>query len=98
VEVLVRIEAHLPPDMDEDARRRLLEHERQEGEALVEEGILYAIWRLPGSLANVGIWRVEDADHLAAVLIRLPIVAYANVRAELPATHPLRTPGVPSAA
>lgn len=93
MDVLVRIDVTLPPAMDGEFRQRLLAEERQAGEKLVDAGVIHAMWRVPGRLANVGIWRVPDGAALDQALGSLPLLAWATVETELLAPHPLHTAG-----
>ncbi|KIF73115.1 muconolactone delta-isomerase [Streptomyces sp. 150FB] len=89
MEFLVEIVTELPPDMPETARAALLARERERGAALRDAGTLRRIWRLPGRLANVGIWSVPDADALHEALTSLPVQPYARITVTALAGHPL---------
>jgi hypothetical protein len=52
VDFLVEIEVALPADLDEDRRSALVAAELERGSALARAGVLRAIWRVPGRLAN----------------------------------------------
>jgi muconolactone D-isomerase len=67
----------------------LIAAERRIGQALMEEGTLIRIWRLPGQRANVGIWRAEDATQLVAQLERLPLRSWLDAEVVALATHEL---------
>ena len=67
----------------------LIATERRIGQALIEEGTLVRIWRLPGQRANVGIWRAENATRLAAHLERLPLRPWLDAEVVALATHEL---------
>lgn len=89
MEFLVEIAVALPPDMPADQRAELLARERDRGLALRAEGTLTRIWRLPGRLANVGIWSAPDAEALHEALTSLPVMPYATVSVTVLARHPL---------
>lgn len=89
MEFLVEIGVSLPPAMDDRERLALLERERDRGEELVAEGAIVRIWRLPGRLANVGIWSAEDATALHQRLSSLPVWPYSEVSVTALAEHPL---------
>jgi muconolactone D-isomerase len=90
VEFLVHIEVRLPPDIDAARRAELLADERQRGSELIERGTIVRIWRIPGTLANYGIWQGADADEVHAAIADLPLFPYfATVEVTALATHPL---------
>ena len=86
---LVRIEITLPPDMNEEERRSLLEAEQAVGRQLVERGVIAAIWRLPGRRANVGIWHASDATELHGLISSLPLLPWMKVEVTELAMHDL---------
>jgi len=89
VEFLVAIEINLPPDLGDERRRSLLEAEAVRGRALAQAGILRAIWRVPGRLANRAVWSAPDATALHEVLSSLPLWPYMDVAVTALARHSL---------
>jgi muconolactone D-isomerase len=89
MEFLVRIEVRLPPEMPEDRRRGLLEAESARGRELIADGSLVRIWRVPGRLANISLYRADDATQLHALISSLPLYPWLDVSVEALATHPL---------
>jgi muconolactone delta-isomerase len=89
VDYLVEIEVGLPGDYDVAQRSALLEAERQRATALAEAGVLRAIWRVPGRLANRAIWSAADATALHDLLVSLPLWPYMDVKVTPLATHPV---------
>ena len=89
MEFLVEIEVRLPTDVPEErlAALRAAEHDR--GTALAEAGTVRAIWRVPGRLANRGIWEAPDATALHDALVSLPLWPYMTVTVTALAKHPL---------
>lgn len=86
---LVRIAVNLPPTMPEVERAALLERERERGRELKAEGTIEDMWRVPGRLANVGIWRTPDATALHAALTSLPVWPWTTIEVEPLADHHL---------
>jgi muconolactone D-isomerase len=84
---LVRISIVLPPDMSDDERAELVARERARGRALKDAGTIQDMWRLPGQLANVGIWRAENATGLHEALTSLPLWRWAGVEVTALADH-----------
>lgn len=88
-EFLVRIRVNLDPGLDADTRQALTSAERARGEELVRGGSVRAIWRIPGTAGNVGIWLAEDATALNALLSSLPLFLYMDIEVTALAEHPL---------
>jgi muconolactone D-isomerase len=74
------------PDLDD-----LVQREREAGAALLAEGTLCRIWRLPGERANVGVWSAPDATALHAHLAHLPLWPWLDAQVVALATHELET-------
>jgi muconolactone D-isomerase len=89
VEFLVEIEVRMPPELEEGMRAGLVRDELARGIELARAGILRAIWRVPGRLANRGIWTAADATELHAALVSLPLWPYMEVTVTALAQHPL---------
>ena len=67
----------------------LLEAEFARGSELAAAGVLRAIWRVPGRLANRGIWSAVGCDALHDALASLPLWPYMDVTVTPLASHPL---------
>ncbi|HEV7977741.1 muconolactone Delta-isomerase family protein [Amycolatopsis sp.] len=89
MDFLVRIEVSLPPELAEAERATLLRREAERGRVLRDSGTLRQIWRIPGRLANVGIWSASTPDELHDALTSLPVWSYADISVTALATHPL---------
>lgn len=87
----MHIEIRFPEGMPEERRAELFAAEARRGRELIEAGTLVRIWRLPGRLANVSLYRAADATELHAALTSLPLWPYMRVRIEALAAHPLDT-------
>lgn len=88
---LVQITVRLPPEMPESARTALLERERRRGEELRAAGTIQDVWRLPGRLANVGVWRAATATDLHEAISSLPVWPWTEVTVTPLADHHLTT-------
>jgi muconolactone delta-isomerase len=88
---LVQISVSLPPDMSPAERSALLERERERGRELKSAGIIADMWRLPGRLANVGIWCTPSATALHEAISSLPVWAWTEVTVTPLADHYLTT-------
>ena len=89
MDFLVEIEVSLPPALDTDSRRELQAAEFERGSVLARDGVIRAIWRVPGRLANRGIWTTPDATTLHDALSSLPMWPYMDVVVTPLAVHPL---------
>jgi len=89
VEFLVAIDIRLPHDLGDERREELLKAEFARGAALAEAGILRAIWRVPGRLANRAIWSAPDATALHEALQSLPLWPFMSIEVVALARHPL---------
>jgi muconolactone D-isomerase len=85
---LVQVRVQLPPDIDPARRAELLGAELVRGRELVASGVIYRIWRVPGAIANVAIWRAPNATVLHDLLTSLPMFAYADISVSALAAHP----------
>ncbi len=92
MEFAVDIEVRLPSDLPAGERAALLADEERRGRELHADGTIVRIWRVPGRLANLGIWSAADATALHEALTSLPVFAYADVRVHALATHHLELP------
>jgi muconolactone D-isomerase len=89
VKFLVRIEVRLPGEMPDDERQALLAAELKRGRELVEAGAIWAIWRVPGGLRNVGVWEAADATALHELIASLPLYRWLHADVTPLADHPL---------
>ena len=94
----MEIDVRLPGDLDAERRAALLEAEAVRGAELADAGVLRAIWRVPGRLANRAIWSALDATALHDALTSLPLWPYMDVRVTPLARHALaaRCAGLPA--
>ena len=86
---LVHITVGLPADMPSSEREALLEREAQRGRELQHDGVIEDIWRIPGRLANVGIWRADSATALHEAISSLPVWSWTEVTVTALADHHL---------
>ncbi len=94
----MEIDIALPADLDEARRAALLTAELERARALADSGVVRAIWRVPGRLANRAIWSAPDATALHEALTSLPLWPYMDVTVTALARHGLAEvcPGVPA--
>lgn len=89
MEFLVTLRQDWPELRRHPGLKELITEERRVGRALIEEGVIVRIWRIPGQRANVGVWRVRDATDLVAHLDRLPLRPWLEAEVVALATHEL---------
>jgi muconolactone D-isomerase len=88
VEFLVEIENRFPPDGDPDQKAKLVAGEAARARELAAEGILRKLWRIPGTVRNVGLWEASDATALHKALSSLPFFPWLNIEVRPLAAHP----------
>lgn len=88
MEFLVSISIELPLDLDDERRGALLAAEAARAAELASAGLLVRLWRIPGRLANRGLWQAADATELHAALTSLPLWPWMKVDVEPLARHP----------
>lgn len=89
VEFLVEIDIRLPHEFGTEERDELARRESARGAVLADSGAILAIWRVPGRLANRGIWSAPDATALHEAIVSLPMWPFMNVAVTPLARHGL---------
>jgi muconolactone D-isomerase len=96
MEFLVEIEVRWPADGDPQRKAALIAAEAQRAGELAASGRLRRLWRVPGRLANVGLWDAADASELHEALASLPFYPWLDIAVRPLAAHP-SDPGKPRA-
>ena len=84
----VRMDVHLPPDLDAGTRADLLSREKARAIELQERGVWPELWRIVGEYANFSIFDVESNDELHDLLSSLPLFPYMKIHVTPLAQHP----------
>ena len=84
----VRMDVHLPRDLDPAERADLVAREKDYSQQLQREGKWPHIWRVTGRYANVSIFDVADHDELHAILSGLPLFPFMQITVTPLARHP----------
>ena len=84
----VRMDVHVPRDMDPAEFDRLKAAERARAEALQREGKWRHLWRIAGAYANYSVFDVADHDELHAILGALPLFPFMDIAVTPLARHP----------
>jgi muconolactone D-isomerase len=84
----VRMEVHLPADMDPGARAQLLAKEKTYSQELQRAGKWPHIWRIAGQYANLSILDVSGNAELHDLLWNLPLFPHMTIDVTALAPHP----------
>ncbi|KAA0086645.1 muconolactone Delta-isomerase [Mycolicibacterium sp. P9-64] len=84
----VRMDVHLPPDLDPQTRDDLITTEKAYSQDLQRAGKWPHIWRIVGEYANFSVLDVESNDELHQILSALPLFPYMKIHVTPLATHP----------
>jgi muconolactone D-isomerase len=91
MEFLVQIQVDLPSQLAAEERARLVEAEIRRGRELKGAGMIVRMWRIPGRMANVGIWEAPEPTELHDAIVSLPMFPYLSVEVTPLATHHLES-------
>jgi muconolactone D-isomerase len=84
----VRMDVHVPHDIDPQRFERLKNEEKARSQELQRAGKWPHIWRVAGLYANISIFDVESHDELHAILFGLPLFPYMEITVTPLARHP----------
>ena len=84
----VKMDIHLPADMDADKRADLLAREKEYSKQMQKSGVWPHIWRCAGQYSNLSVLDVESNQHLHDVLSGLPLFPYMTLEVTPLAQHP----------
>lgn len=84
----VRMDVHLPHDLDPRQRADLVAREKDYSQELQRAGKWPHLWRIVGEYANFSIFDVDSPDELHQLLSGLPLFAYLKIHVTPLAKHP----------
>lgn len=84
----VRMDVHIPLDLDAEVRAETLAREKAYSQELQRAGKWPHIWRIVGEYSNFSIFDVESNDELHELLSGLPLFPYMDIHVTPLATHP----------
>lgn len=84
----VRMDVHLPHDLDEGVRVEIVAREKAYSQELQSQGKWPHIWRIVGEYSNISIFDVADGDELHGLLSGLPLFRYMDIKVTPLAQHP----------
>lgn len=84
----VRMDVHLPHDLDPEVRAETVAREKAYSQRLQRAGKWPHIWRIVGEYSNYSIFDVETPDELHELLSGLPLFPYMSIEVTALAQHP----------
>ena len=86
----VRMDVHLPHDLDPQVRAETLAREKAYSQELQRSGKWRELWRIVGQYSNISIFDVESADELHELLSGLPLFPFMDIEVMALPRHPSR--------
>ncbi|WP_310766854.1 muconolactone Delta-isomerase [Mycobacterium sp. Z3061] len=84
----VRMDVHLPHDLDPQRRAALVAQEKDYSQELQRAGKWPHLWRIVGEYANFSVFDVESTDELHQLLSGLPLFPFLTINVTPLAAHP----------
>jgi muconolactone D-isomerase len=84
----VRMDVHIPDDLDPDVRAGIVARERAYSQDLQRSGVWRHIWRIVGQYSNFSVFDADDNEALHDILSNLPLFPYMDIEVVPLATHP----------
>lgn len=84
----VRMDVHLPHDLDAETRAEIVGRETAYSQELQRAGKWPHIWRIVGEYSNFSVFEVADGDELHTLISGLPLFPYMDIHVTPLATHP----------
>lgn len=84
----VRMDVHIPHDLDPQVRADVVAREKAYSHDLQRSGEWRHIWRIVGEYSNISIFDVADHDRMHQLLSELPLFPYMDIEVTPLATHP----------
>lgn len=85
---LVRMDVHLPADMNEAVAADIKSREKAYAQDLQRSGAWKHLWRVVGEYANYSVFDVDSNDALHETLSKLPLFPYMRIQVTPLARHP----------
>jgi muconolactone D-isomerase len=84
----VRMDVHLPHDLEPAHRSDVIARERSYSQELQRLGKWVHLWRIVGAYSNISVFDVESTDELHDLLSGLPLFPYMDITVTPLASHP----------
>ncbi len=85
---MVRMDVHVPHELDPVKFDALKATEKARAEDLQRSGKWRHLWRIAGQYANISIFDVADAGELHELMISLPLFPYMTTEVTALCRHP----------
>ena len=85
---MVRMDVHVPHDIDPARIEALKAEEKARAQELQRSGKWRHLWRIAGQYANISVFDVADADELHALMIGLPLFPFMTTEVTALCRHP----------
>ncbi|MDE8652012.1 muconolactone Delta-isomerase [Novosphingobium album (ex Liu et al. 2023)] len=85
---MVRMDVHVPRDLDQDTFEALKATEKVRAQELQRAGKWRHLWRIAGQYANVSIFDVADAGELHDIMLGLPLFPFMTTEVTALCRHP----------
>ena len=86
----VRMDVHIPRDLDPQVRKDTLAREKVYSQELQRSGNWRELWRIVGQYSNISIFDVESGDELHELLSGLPLFPFMDIEVTALTRHPSR--------
>jgi muconolactone D-isomerase len=84
----VRMDVHVPHDIEADRFELLKAEEKLRAQELQRQGKWRHLWRVAGQYSNISVFDVADHDELHAMLSTLPLFPFMVIQVTPLARHP----------
>jgi len=84
----VRMDVHIPHDLDPIRAEELKRIERERAQALQRQGKWRHLWRIAGRYSNISIFDVADAQELHDLISALPLFPFMEIAVMPLCRHP----------
>lgn len=85
---MVRMDVHVPHDLDPVGFEALKTEEKARAQDLQRSGKWRHLWRIAGQYANISIFDVADAGELHELMLSLPLFPFMTTEVTALCRHP----------
>lgn len=84
----VRMDVHIPHDLDPIRAEELKRVERERAQQLQSQGKWRHLWRIAGQYSNISVFDVADAQELHDIVSTLPLFPFMDIAVTPLCRHP----------
>lgn len=84
----VRMDVHIPHDLDPIRAEELKRVERERAQQLQRQGKWRHLWRIAGQYSNISVFDVADAQELHDIVSTLPLFPFMDIDVTPLCRHP----------